>query len=53
MGPEPRVGDHRWWISDLTQFEADYPDWSLRFGIDDILTQIYEHNADRWEAAVV
>ena len=24
-GPEPRIGDHRWWISDLAPFEADYP----------------------------
>ena len=33
-------------------FEADYPDWSPRFGIDDILTQMYEQNLERWEAAV-
>jgi CDP-paratose 2-epimerase len=24
-----RVGDHRWWISDLDQFRADYPDWII------------------------
>jgi CDP-paratose 2-epimerase len=52
MGPEPRIGDHRWWISDLAPFEADYPDWSLRFGIDDILTQMYEQNVERWMATV-
>jgi CDP-paratose 2-epimerase len=52
MGPEPRIGDHRWWISDLSPFEADYPDWSLRFGIDDILTQMYEQNVERWMATV-
>jgi CDP-paratose 2-epimerase len=48
MGEEPRIGDHRWWISDLTPFEADYPDWKLRYGVEDILRQIYEHNLDRW-----
>ena len=52
MGPEPRIGDHRWWISDLAPFEADYPGWSPRFGIDDILIQMYEQNLERWEAAV-
>ena len=30
----------------------DYPDWSPRFGIEDILTQMYEQNLERWEAAV-
>jgi CDP-paratose 2-epimerase len=52
MGPEPRVGDHRWWISDLSDFESDHPGWSLRHGIDDILTQMYEQNAERWLAPV-
>ena len=51
MGPEPRIGDHRWWISDLAPFEADYPGWSIRYGIDDILTQMYEQNVERWTAA--
>jgi CDP-paratose 2-epimerase len=52
MGPEPRIGDHRWWISDLGPFEADYPEWSPRYGIDDILTQMHEQNVERWEGAV-
>ena len=26
MGEEPRIGDHRWWISDLAPFQADYPE---------------------------
>jgi CDP-paratose 2-epimerase len=50
MGEEPRIGDHRWWISDLAPFEADYPDWKLRYGIEDILREMYEHNAERWTA---
>ncbi len=53
LGPEPRIGDHRWWISDLGPFEADYPDWSLRYGIEDILTQMHEQNVERWEGAAV
>ncbi len=31
----PRIGDHRWWISDLSPFRRDYPDWELRYGIED------------------
>jgi CDP-paratose 2-epimerase len=51
LGPEPRVGDHRWWISDLKPFEADYPSWSLRYGVEEILHEIYEQNAETWSAA--
>ena len=51
MGEEPRIGDHRWWISDLTPFEADYPNWKLRYGIEDILSEMYEQNLERWTAA--
>jgi CDP-paratose 2-epimerase len=53
LEPEPRIGDHRWWISDLAPFEADYPDWSPRIGIEEILRQIFEHNAERWLTAPV
>ena len=52
LGPEPRIGDHRWWISDLGPFEADYPDWSIRYGIEEILTEMYEQNLERWMATV-
>lgn len=50
MGEEPRIGDHRWWISDLEPFERDYPDWKLRYGVEDILRQMHEQNAERWTA---
>jgi CDP-paratose 2-epimerase len=51
MGEEPRIGDHRWWISDLAPFQADYPDWKLRYGVEDILREMYEQNLERWTAA--
>jgi CDP-paratose 2-epimerase len=51
MGEEPRIGDHRWWISDLEPFQRDYPDFELRYGIDEILQEMYEQNLERWTAA--
>ena len=51
MGEEPRIGDHRWWISDLAPFQADYPDCELRYGIEEILQEMYEQNVERWTAA--
>jgi CDP-paratose 2-epimerase len=50
MGEEPRIGDHRWWISDLAPFQADYPNWEPRYGIEEILREMYEQNAERWTA---
>jgi CDP-paratose 2-epimerase len=51
MGEEPRIGDHRWWISDLVPFQADYPGFELRYGVEEILQEMYEQNLERWTAA--
>jgi CDP-paratose 2-epimerase len=51
LSEQARVGDHRWWISDLTGFRADYPEWQLTFGIEDVLRDIYEHNVEQWVAS--
>jgi CDP-paratose 2-epimerase len=43
-----RIGDHRWWISDLRPFQRDYPQWSPTRGLEDILREILAENAERW-----
>src|SRR4051794_6756408 len=48
---ENRIGDHRWWISDLSAFERDHPDWSLRYSVQDILQQIHDANVEHWATA--
>ena len=45
-----RTGDHIWYVSDVSKFESHYPDWSLTKNVEDILTEIYEANEDRWAA---
>ena len=45
-----RTGDHIWWIGDNGRFERHHPDWSLRHGVEDILTEMYEANVERWSA---
>ncbi len=40
-----RIGDHIWYISDLTKFKAHYPEWDYKYGLTDILTQIYSQQA--------
>jgi CDP-paratose 2-epimerase len=46
-----RIGDHRWWISDLSDFQGDYPDWKLTYDVEAILREIYSHNSEAWSVA--
>jgi len=39
---ENRVGDHIWYISDVSKFRNHYPDWIFTYSIDDILKEICE-----------
>jgi CDP-paratose 2-epimerase len=50
LSDQARMGDHRWWISDLGSFEAGYPDWRLEYGIEEMLREIYDENIERWTA---
>jgi CDP-paratose 2-epimerase len=51
LGDENRIGDHRWWISDVEPFQRDYANWAIAHDVNDILRQIHERNAERWIAA--
>lgn len=37
---EPRIGDHKWWITDMSKFKADYPDWKITKSLRDIIGEI-------------
>jgi CDP-paratose 2-epimerase len=52
LGEDNRIGDHRWWISDLDPFKRDYPGWDISHDVRDILCQIHDRNAERWVAGV-
>jgi CDP-paratose 2-epimerase len=43
-----RVGDHIWWISDVSRFQEHYPSWQHNYDVPAILQEIYEMNCDRW-----
>lgn len=47
MSTENRIGDHRWWISDLEPFRADYSGWEQRYGIREILVEIHDFHMSR------
>ena len=50
---EPRIGDHRWWISDVSEFRRDYPEWEPEYGIDEILQETYDSNVEAWASAAL
>ncbi|MEQ9288843.1 MAG: NAD-dependent epimerase/dehydratase family protein [Cyclobacteriaceae bacterium] len=35
-----RIGDHIWYISDLSKFKSHYPSWKIQYSIHDIMSEI-------------
>jgi CDP-paratose 2-epimerase len=42
-----RIGDHIWYISDVSKFKLHYPEWQQKFTLQDTLLQIHESMAQR------
>jgi len=42
-----RVGDHMWWVSDITRFESHYPEWRIKHGIEEIMRAVIEGQSER------
>jgi CDP-paratose 2-epimerase len=42
-----RIGDHIWWISDVSKFQSHYPGWSFTYGIQEILKEIHQELVER------
>ena len=40
-----RVGDHIWYISDISKFKKQYPKWEFRYNIDDIIVDIINNQS--------
>jgi CDP-paratose 2-epimerase len=51
LSDQNRIGDHRWWISDLEPFRRDYPEWDIRYDVEAVLREIYEQNLKLWSIA--
>jgi hypothetical protein len=40
---QSRIGDHQWYISDLTKFKSDYPEWpGITISLDETILQILD-----------
>jgi CDP-paratose 2-epimerase len=51
LSDDARTGDHRWWISDLDAFRADYPAWDITYDLERTLQEIHDANAEQWAEA--
>lgn len=38
-----RIGDHIWWISDVSKFRSHYPGWDYKYDVQDILIEIFTY----------
>ena len=38
---ENRMGDHIWYISDVRRFQSHYPAWNYRYGLQQIMEELY------------
>ena len=50
LSEQNRIGDHRWWISDVRPFARDFPGWKLTRSLEDTVRELHEQNAERWLA---
>jgi len=42
-----RIGDHIWYVSDVSKFKQHYPEWNFNYNIQDTLVQIFDELKDR------
>jgi CDP-paratose 2-epimerase len=42
-----RIGDHIWYISDMSKFMDHYPEWTWKYNLQDILSQMFEEMKKR------
>lgn len=42
-----RIGDHIWYISDLSKFKSHYPDWNLTISLEETIKQMVEFEKNK------
>jgi UDP-glucose 4-epimerase len=47
ISEDNRIGDHIWYISDLSKFKKDYPKWEITHSIINIIKQMVKHEYNK------
>ena len=45
--PINRLGDHMWWVSDISKFESHHPAWKFQHNITDVIHTVIDGQAER------
>jgi CDP-paratose 2-epimerase len=40
ISDDNRIGDHIWYISDVSKFQSHYPDWNYKYDVDMIINEM-------------
>jgi CDP-paratose 2-epimerase len=41
---DSRIGDHQWYITNLSKFQVDYPDWKQKYNTELIISELIDSN---------
>jgi len=47
ISDENRIGDHIWYISDLSKFKKDYPNWNITISLEETIKQMVEFEKNK------
>ncbi|HLM61724.1 MAG TPA: NAD-dependent epimerase/dehydratase family protein, partial [Pyrinomonadaceae bacterium] len=47
VSDQAREGDHIWWVSDVSRFQNDYPDWSYQYDLETIIEEIVDATQEK------
>ena len=47
ISEQNRIGDHIWYISDLSKFKNDYPDWKITINLEETIKQMVEFELEK------
>lgn len=42
ISEQNRIGDHIWYISELSKFKSDYPEWNITISLEEIIKQMVD-----------
>lgn len=49
ISEQNRIGDHIWYISDLSKFKSDYPEWNITISLEETIKQMVEFEKNKIE----
>ena len=47
VSDQAREGDHIWWVSDVSRFQNDYPDWNYQYDLETIIEEIVDATKEK------